>query len=88
VRSALKGYLESGEYTVGNHKGIAWAGMILCGNIPKEIMDIFVDTDKDQPSIIRAHCLGNMRSSKSRKHYFPWLIVSANHRLQTAIILC
>ena len=29
MRSALKGYLESGEYTVGNHKGIAWSGMIL-----------------------------------------------------------
>ena len=38
MRSALKGYLESGEYTVGNHKGVAWAGMILCGNISKEIM--------------------------------------------------
>ncbi len=45
VRSALKGYLESGEYTVGNHKGIAWAGMILCGNIPKEIMDNDATTD-------------------------------------------
>lgn len=45
MRSALKGYLESGEYTVGNHKGIAWAGMILCGNIPKEIMDNDATTD-------------------------------------------
>ncbi len=39
MRAALKGYLESGIYTVGNHEGTADAGMILCGNIPKEIMD-------------------------------------------------
>ena len=45
MRSALKGYLESGEYTVGNHKGVAWAGMILCGNISKEIMDNDATTD-------------------------------------------
>ena len=45
MRAALKGYLESGEYTVGSHKGIAWAGMILCGNISKSIMDHDATTD-------------------------------------------
>ena len=45
MRAALKGYLESGEYTVGNHKGIAWAGMILCSNISKSIMDNDATTD-------------------------------------------
>lgn len=45
MRSALKGYLESGEYTVGNHKGVAWAGMVLCGNISKDIMDNDGTTD-------------------------------------------
>lgn len=39
MRAALKGYLESGVYTVGNHEGTADAGMILCGNISKERMD-------------------------------------------------
>lgn len=39
MRAALKGYLEQGTYTVGDHKGVADAGMILCGNIRKEIMD-------------------------------------------------
>ena len=39
MRAALKGYLESGIYTVGNHEGTAEAGMILCGNISKQIMD-------------------------------------------------
>lgn len=39
MRAALKGYLESGIYTVGNHEGTADAGMVLCGNIRKEIME-------------------------------------------------
>ena len=39
MRAALKGYLEQGNFTVGNYKGVADAGVILCGNIRKEIMD-------------------------------------------------
>ena len=39
MRAALKGYLESGIYTVGNYEGTAEAGVILCGNIKKETMD-------------------------------------------------
>ena len=39
MRAALKGYLESGIYTVGNYEGKAEAGVILCGNIKKETMD-------------------------------------------------
>ncbi len=39
MRAALKGYLEQGTFTVGDYKGVADAGMILCGNIRKEIMD-------------------------------------------------
>ena len=39
MRAALKGYLESGVFTVGNYQGTAEAGMILCGNIRKETMD-------------------------------------------------
>jgi ATP-dependent Lon protease len=39
MRAALKGYLESGIYTVGNYEGAADAGVILCGNISKETMD-------------------------------------------------
>ena len=33
------GYLEQGNFTVGDYKGVADAGVILCGNIRKEIMD-------------------------------------------------
>lgn len=39
MRAALKGYLEQGNFTVGDYKGTAEAGVILCGNISKEIMD-------------------------------------------------
>jgi ATP-dependent Lon protease len=39
MRAALKGYLETGIFTVGNYEGIAEAGVILCGNIKKETMD-------------------------------------------------
>ena len=39
MRAALKGYLEQGNFTVGDYKGVADAGFILCGNIRKEIMD-------------------------------------------------
>jgi ATP-dependent Lon protease len=39
MRAALKGYLETGIFTVGNYEGVASAGLILCGNISKETMD-------------------------------------------------
>jgi ATP-dependent Lon protease len=39
MRAALKGYLESGVFTVGNYEGKGEAGVILCGNISKETMD-------------------------------------------------
>ena len=39
MRAALKGYLEQGNFTVGDYKGVADAGVVLCGNIRKEIMD-------------------------------------------------
>lgn len=40
MRAALKGYLESGIFTVGNYEGMADAGVVLCGNIRKETMDL------------------------------------------------
>ncbi|MBQ9486952.1 MAG: BREX system Lon protease-like protein BrxL [Selenomonadaceae bacterium] len=39
MRAALKGFLENGVYTVGNHSNNADAGVILSGNISKAIMD-------------------------------------------------
>ena len=39
MRSALQGYLESGKITIDNFDSVADAGVILCGNISKHIMD-------------------------------------------------
>ncbi len=39
MRAALKGYMESGQFTVGNYHGRSEAGVVLCGNLRKEIMD-------------------------------------------------
>ncbi|MBE8952288.1 MAG: BREX system Lon protease-like protein BrxL [Quinella sp. 1Q7] len=40
LRAALKGFLENGIYTVGNHSNNADAGVILSGNISKATMDM------------------------------------------------
>ena len=45
MKGALKGYLESGNFTVGTYEGTATAGVILCGNIKKETMDNDATTD-------------------------------------------
>lgn len=40
MRAALKGYMENdGVFSVADYKGISDAGIVLCGNIRKEIMD-------------------------------------------------
>ena len=39
MRGALKGYMENGKYTVGNHEGAADSGIILLGNIPAASMN-------------------------------------------------
>lgn len=39
IRGALKGYLESGEYRIGENRGIGDAGLVLMGNIPDEKMN-------------------------------------------------
>ncbi len=39
VRGALKGYMESGEYRVGDYRGVGEAGVVLLGNIDIEKMD-------------------------------------------------
>lgn len=40
VKGALKGYLESGEYRVGDYRGVGEAGLVLMGNIPYEKMNV------------------------------------------------
>ena len=36
IRGALKGYLETGEYRIGDHRGVGEAGLVILGNIPYE----------------------------------------------------
>lgn len=36
IRGALKGYLETGEYRVGDQRGVGEAGLVLLGNVPYE----------------------------------------------------
>lgn len=59
MRAALKGYLESGIFTVGNYEGTAEAGVILCGNIKKETMDEdgFGNMFEELPSIFHESAL-------------------------------
>lgn len=38
IGSPLQGYLEQGTFSIGNYSGSADCGMVLCGNIPQEIM--------------------------------------------------
>lgn len=39
IRGALKGYLESGEFRVGDSKNVGEAGLILLGNIDQSLMN-------------------------------------------------
>ena len=59
MRAALKGYLESGVFTVGNYEGTAEAGVILCGNIKKETMDKdgFGNMFEELPSVFHESAL-------------------------------
>ncbi|XOQ52598.1 MAG: ATP-dependent Lon protease [Succiniclasticum sp.] len=59
MRAALKGYLESGIYTVGNHEGTAYAGVILCGNISQSVMedDGFSNMFEELPKVFHESAL-------------------------------
>lgn len=59
MRAALKGYLESGVFTVGNYEGTASSGVILCGNISKETMDSDGTTDmfRELPKVFHESAL-------------------------------
>ena len=59
MRAALKGYLESGVFTVGNYEGVAEAGVILCGNIKHETMeaDGYSNMFKELPMVFHESAL-------------------------------
>lgn len=57
MRAALKGYMESGVYTVGNYEGSADSGIILLGNISKDNMDEYKSMFTELPSAFHESAL-------------------------------
>lgn len=57
MRAALKGYMESGVFTVGNYEGTAEAGIILLGNIKKESMDEYENMFNELPKVFHESAL-------------------------------
>ena len=57
MQGALKGYLESGEYRVGDTRGVGDAGLILLGNIDSELMDVNTNMFVNLPEIFHESAL-------------------------------
>ncbi|NLJ56154.1 MAG: BREX system Lon protease-like protein BrxL [Firmicutes bacterium] len=57
VKGALKGYLESGEYRVGDYRGVGDAGLVLMGNIPDEKMNININMFTELPASFQESAL-------------------------------
>jgi ATP-dependent Lon protease len=57
MRAALKGYMESGVFTVGNYEGTADSGIVLLGNIKKESMDEYEDMFTELPKAFHESAL-------------------------------
>ena len=57
MQGAMKGYLESGEYRVGDSRGIGDAGLILLGNIESKLMNVDRNMFKDLPEIFHESAL-------------------------------
>jgi ATP-dependent Lon protease len=57
VRGALKGYLESGEYRVGDYRGVGEAGLILLGNINESNMNENTNMFRELPSAFHESAL-------------------------------
>jgi len=57
MRAALKGYMENGVYTVGKIEGKSDAGVILCGNIPKDKMSEYESMFEELPTVFHESAL-------------------------------
>ena len=58
MRAALKGYMENnGVYTVGKVEGKSDAGIILCGNIPKDKMSEYESMFEELPTVFHESAL-------------------------------
>jgi len=57
MRAAMKGYMESGTFTVGNYPGTADSGIILLGNIKQENMDEYQNMLNELPAVFHESAL-------------------------------
>ncbi len=57
MQGALKGYLENGEYRVGDYRGVGDAGLVLLGNIDTERMYVDQNMFEDLPEIFHESAL-------------------------------
>ena len=57
MRAALKGYMESGVFTVGNYEGVADSGIILLGNISQDNMDEYKSMFSELPTVFHESAL-------------------------------
>lgn len=57
MRAALKGYMESGGFTVGDYAGVADSGIILLGNISQENMDEYKSMFSELPTTFHESAL-------------------------------
>lgn len=57
MRAALKGYMESGVFTVGSYEGTANAGVVLLGNISKDNMDEYKSMFTELPKAFHESAL-------------------------------
>lgn len=57
MRAALKGYMESGKFTVANYEGVADAGIILLGNIQQKAMDEYANMFNELPDAFHESAL-------------------------------
>jgi len=57
IQGALKGYLESGEFRIGDYRGIGEAGFVLLGNIKESLMNIEVNMFQELPPIFHESAL-------------------------------
>lgn len=57
MQGALKGYLESGEFRVGDYKGVGDSGLILLGNIDISLMNVNTNMFVNLPDIFHESAL-------------------------------
>jgi ATP-dependent Lon protease len=57
MQGSLKGYLESGEYRIGDYKGIGESGLVLLGNIDISSMNTNMNMFRDLPQLFHESAL-------------------------------